>query len=105
MPDPAAYRRIARYCRDRLNEARPRADVAAQLRCWAVECDRAAQLHDLEDQARRHRMRAEEYRSVLEQMVSPIARATFQHLAKSDEAIARRLEAAGNQIRRKRRIG
>lgn len=105
MSDPAAFRTIARYCRERLKETCPPAEVAAQLRHWAEECDRAAEQHDFAEQAKRHRMRAEEYRCVLEQMKSPVARATFQHLAEAYEAMARQLEAAGRHARRKRETG
>ncbi len=103
MRDPDAYRQIARYCRYLLKEGGAMAspEVMSQLQQWAVECDGMADRlsggdpdHRLE-QARRHRLRAEEYRAVADQMQNPTASATYRHLAETYEAMARQLENAG----------
>lgn len=98
MSDSSSRRDIARQCRVLLKEA-AKPDLVHQLQQWAVECDseaddtlRASPISDLLDQARRHRLRAEEYRAVVEQMQTPAARGTYQQLAETYEAMARRLE-------------
>jgi hypothetical protein len=102
MSDPAFYRAIARYCRTLLREGGVRLspELSVQLQQWALECDRqadrllkSAPIDDVREQARRHRLRAEEYRAVAAQMQTSAARASYQHLAASYEAMARRLEA------------
>ncbi|SRR5579883_313379 len=92
------FRELARQCRALLRTASD-LDLAEQLQQWAVECDRRADRiikgspkDDLLEQARRHRMRAEEYRVVGEQRQNRVARESFQHLAATYEALARRLE-------------
>ncbi|HWI27809.1 MAG TPA: hypothetical protein VN668_12620 [Stellaceae bacterium] len=104
MPNPTAYREIARYCRRLLKERTGDAgsELSAQLQQWAVECDNRAD-RDLGrslpsarlERARRYRMRAEEYRAVLDQLSSPAARASYEHLAQSYEAMATQLENLG----------
>jgi hypothetical protein len=46
----------------------------------------------LPEQARRHRMRAAEYRAAADQMGDPTARATYRRLAANFDALGRRLE-------------
>ena len=103
------YRNIARYCRRRLREkgAAASAELSDQLQQWAVECDgqadrtlREAPARDLLDRARHHRLRAEEYRAVAEQMQTPSARDSYHHLAESYDAMARQLEKLGSNAER-----
>lgn len=102
MPNPAAYREIARYCRRLLKERTGDAgsELSAQLQRWAVECDSHAD-RDLGrsppsarlERSRRYRLRAVEYRAIIDQLRSPAARASYEHLARSYEAMAKQLEA------------
>src|SRR5262249_34537275 len=50
------------------------------------------------EQARRHRMRAEEYRCVAEQMQDPTARATYLRLADAYKTLAKRLESNAENV-------
>jgi hypothetical protein len=102
MPNANFSRRIARQCRALLKVTR-KPDLLAQLETWAVECDRGADRAlqrkpggEMREQARRHEQRAAEYRSVADQTENPAARASFRHLAKTYEAMARRLERRAN---------
>lgn len=103
MTEAAAYREIARYCRKLLKERSREfgAELIAQLRDWAVECDRDADrrspMSGYHEQARRYRQRAEEYRSIIEQLKTPAARASYEHLAGTYEAMARRLDTAADR--------
>lgn len=108
MGNPSCYRDIARRCHELLKSVK-NPDVAAQLRQWVAECDPAADGNprqsgsdDLLEQARRYRMRAEEYRVVAEQTSQPAARLSFQHLAESYEAMAGRLEDLVSKTARSR---
>jgi hypothetical protein len=100
MPDAAGYREVARYCRKLLKErsGELKAELITQLQEWAVECDRnadrgsPASAHH--EQARRYRLRAEEYRAIVEQLKTPMARASYENLACTYEAMARHLEGA-----------
>jgi hypothetical protein len=103
MRDPAIDREIARQCR-LLLKLTANSEVSTQLQHWAVECDRKADRAlrtspstDLLEQARRHLMRAEEYRAAASQMRDPTARASFQHLAEIYKAMARRLERSSHR--------
>lgn len=109
MRDPASYRDLARRCR-RLSKGTEDLDLLDQLETWAMECDGGAvdalldsPKQELLEQAGRHRLRAEEYRVVAEQMHSPAARALLQHLAHLYEAMARQLEDNANRLGRGRR--
>lgn len=103
MIDPAFYRQLARHCRALLKVAR-NPELLAQLETWALECDRRADRalrtrpsDDIREQAKRHHMRAAEYRAVGDQMQNPTARTSFRHLAQTYEAMARRLEMRANR--------
>jgi hypothetical protein len=62
--------------------------------------------NELFEQARRHRMKAEEYRAVADQMRNPTARASYLQLARTYEAMASRCEANAESLReRGRNIG
>ena len=98
MRDADLFRHIARQCRSLLKTTRNR-ELFAQLEQWALECDRnadrALRNHPSEDilaQARRHEMRAAEYRAVADQMQNPAASDSFRHLAATYETMARRLQ-------------
>src|SRR5215472_18619403 len=98
MPNADFYRQIARTCRDLL-KITTKPELLAQLKTWAVECDRKADRAlqrkpsgELREQARRHEQRAAEYRAVADQIQDPTARASFRHLAETYEAMGRRLE-------------
>lgn len=107
MRDPNSYREIARYCRKLLKEKGGTAggEVITQLQQWAVECDRAADrlvrdasADGLREQARRHRLKAAEYRAVADQMATPTAHASYRALAETYEAMARQMEARGTRL-------
>lgn len=98
MRDPASRRTIAQRCRMLLKQGGT-PEIIQQLEQWALECDSeadetipTASTSRLLEQARRHRLRAEEYRAIVEQMQHPAARASYQHLAETYEAMAERLE-------------
>jgi len=97
MGDSRSFREIAHQCRALMKKAAD-ADIVHQLQLWAMECDAqadgllGAEREDLLEQARRHRMRAEEYRAVAEQMQFPKSRASYRNLAETYEALASGLE-------------
>jgi hypothetical protein len=98
MGDHSFFRQIARQCRGLLKKTR-NPELFAQLRKWALECDRKADRalrtqpsEDMREQARRHERRAAEYRAVADQMENPTARASYRHLAATYGAMAQRLE-------------
>ena len=102
MRDPVAPRQIARFCRQLLKEnaASAETDLTQQLQQWALECDSEADRRlprsptdQLREQARRHRLRAEEYRAIAEQMESERGRASYRLLAESYDRMAAQLEA------------
>jgi hypothetical protein len=105
LPRRFAFRRFADQCRE-LSKTAANPEVVVQLQQWAVECDRKADLalrvsaprkDDLLEQARRHRMKAEEHRVVGEQMRDRNVCASFRRLAETYEAMARRLETRAEQ--------
>ncbi len=108
MRDAARYREIAQYCRNLLRE-RAQTDndeLIQQLKEWALECDadadrplRASRGNAALEQARRYRARAEEYRTVADQLQSPTAIATYRNLAQTYEAMAGRLEGHSRQAK------
>ena len=107
--DANSYREIARHCRKLLKErsGTAGAEVVAQLQQWAVECDRAADrlasdasADGLREQARRHRLKAAEYRAVADQVGTSTARASYRALAETYEAMARQMEARGDRLGR-----
>lgn len=112
MHDPGSYRDLARHCR-RLSQEADNLDLVDQLETWAAECDREAmdavlgeRRNDLQEEARRHHKRAEEYRVVAEQMQSPSARTSYQHLAQTYETMTRQFESNADRLgRRKQHSG
>jgi hypothetical protein len=107
-----ALHRCADQCRELLKTA-VRPELVAQLQQFAVEYDMKADhiLHtttpspksDLLEQARRHRMKAGEYRATCKLMRDAKARAPFRQLAKTYKAMARRLEIKANAVERRDR--